>query len=291
MKRRKLLVLIAVLGAAAAGVAWWGLWRPIDSVALTDVPALAAPLRTPEEHDALQRWPYEIDVKGGGDRGRVLVFGCRHTNDPDDAQIAALRARFREFEPTLVLVEGRLGWHFGGAASLLGRFGESGEAVALAVGAGVSFASMEPDAAAEVADAVGEFGAAKTLAFYALRVFISERDQGVLGDDLNAEFAALLRKRGKRTGLADALPDLAAFERFWQEHGTGVDWRVLPARALWRNAGDAWTQRLAERINAFRDRYFVAAMVDAVRRGERVLAVCGSSHAVLFEPALRAVFF
>ncbi len=276
------------LGVAGAAVGWWCcVWSPLDSVVLAKVPALAAPLRTPAEHDAMQRWPYVIEVEG--ERGLTLVVGLRHTNDPEDPQIAELRRRFSAFAPTLVLVEGRLGWHFGGAASLLQRFGESGEAVTLAVTAGVPYASMEPDAAAEVIDAVEAFGPAKTLAFYTLRVFVSERDQGLLGDDLDAEAGALLRKRGARTGLAEALPDVAALDRFWAEDGLpGLEWRTLPANALWRSGGDAWTHRIAERINAFRDRYFVAALVDAVNRGERVLAVCGSSHAILFEPALHA---
>ena len=284
---RLLLAVLAVLGIALVVTAKTCVWTPLPSLALVSVPALAAPLRTPAEHDALQRWPYVIEADSGA--GSVLVIGLRHTNDAADPQIAELRQRFAAFAPTQVLVEGRLGWHFGGAASLLDRFGESGEAVALAAAAGVPCASMEPDAAAEVADAVDAFGAAETLAFYTLRVFVHERDQGVLGEDLDAEAAALLRKRGARTGLGEALPDLAALDRFWAAEGVGgVDWRALPAQALWRNAGDAWTHRIAERINAYRDRSFVAALVQAVRAGARVLAVCGSSPAILFEPALRA---
>jgi hypothetical protein len=187
-------------------------------------------------------------------------------------------------------VEGRLGWYFGSADTLLEQFGESGEAVALAHIAGVRFASLEPAFEAEAADAALSFGHEKTLAFYTLRVFIGDRDAGGLeGSDLDVVAGELLRKRGARTGLADALPDIAALDRFWAEHRPyQVDWRELPEEALWRGSGDGWTHRLAEHINAFRDRYFVAALTDAVARGERVLAVCGSSHAILFEPALRA---
>lgn len=290
MKRRTWILTGGLATAAGvAGVCSGFVWKPLPSVALASVPDLAAPLRTQAEHDALQHWPYVVEAEDEAGRGRVLVLGIRHTNDPADPQIADLRRRFRAFAPTSVLVEGRLGWHFGGPVSLLQAFGESGEAVALATTADVPYASMEPEFPAEVADAVGAFGPAKTLAFYTLRVFVSERDRGLLGEDLDAEAAALLRKRGARTGLADNLPNLAALDKFWAEEGLpGVDWRELPARALWRSAGDAWTHRIAERVNAFRDRHFVAALVDAARRGERVLAVCGGSHAVLFEPALRA---
>lgn len=300
MRRRT--IVLSALGCLLAGAAITAklfVWRPLPVRAFATMPELAAPLRTPAEHDALYgRSPYVIEVEvgvgrdAGGTRGRALVLGMRHTDSVEDPQIAELRARFSTFKPTLVLVEGRLGWHIGGRAGLLSRFGESGEAVALADLTGVPCGSLEPDPAAEVADAVAAFGRERTLAFYFLRVFTSERDSGAWPrEDMDAEALALLQKRGRKTGLGDALPDLAAFDRFWREQGPaagGVDWRELPAQALWRNAGDAWTHRIAERVNAFRDRAFVYAITDAVLRGERVLAVCGSSHAILFEPALRA---
>ena len=77
------------------------------------MPALAAPLRTPAEHDritaAQEDWPIACAVDGPQDSGgAVLVLGFRHTTDPADPQITALRAQFSDFAPTLVLVEGRL---------------------------------------------------------------------------------------------------------------------------------------------------------------------------------------
>jgi hypothetical protein len=39
--------------------------------------------------------------------------------------------------------------------------------------------------------------------------------------------------------------------------------------------------------NRARDEHFARVVIDLVRKGERVFAVCGSSHAVKLEPALR----
>ena len=289
--RRRLAWILAFAAVVGATAVWLGTWRPLESYRVASVPALAAPLRTKAEHDALYGpAPFVVEAARQSGGGRALVLGIQHTNDAQDPQIAELRRRYASFEPTLVLVEGRTGWHFGSGSGLLANFGESGEARALAHAAGTPCFSLEPEQADEVADAVGEFGRAKTLAFYTLRVVLSERDNGAWPtDDIDGEAEALLLKRGRRTGLGDAIADLGAFDRFWREHGVGgVDWRELPQRALWRTGGEQWTNAIAERINAFRDRRFVAAIVAAVAAGERVLAVCGSSHAILFEPALRA---
>lgn len=40
--------------------------------------------------------------------------------------------------------------------------------------------------------------------------------------------------------------------------------------------------------NIIRDRHFFAILLDLVKKGERVFAVAGSSHAVKLEPALNA---
>lgn len=301
MRRRSIVLLTAAAGLGGAGLAAaLGLWLPLASPVLASVPPLAAPLRTGAEHDALygpadDPSAYVIDVaapnRTAGRAGHALVLGLRHTNAEAAPQIAELRTRFAGFEPTLVLVEGRLGLHFGSSSGLLARFGESGEAVALAAAAGVPYQSLEPDPASEVADAVTAFSPAEVLAFYFLRVFTSERGNSWPITELESEAAHLLGKRGSRTGLADALPDLAAMDAFWREHrpqAAPADWRELSAKALWRDPKGTWPARLAEHINRYRDRHFVAAIAAAVARGDRVLAVCGSSHAILFEPALRA---
>ncbi len=289
---------VLALGAAGAVALWlaaarW-LWTPLDDAwAGSRVPPeLAAPLRTDAEHDELYaaaRWPLALELEPGGRRGAALVLGFQHTDDPADAQIAALRERFAAFGPTLVLVEGRLGWAVGGLAGATARFGESGAAAALARAADVRCETLEPAFDLEARDAAAVLGAERALAFYFLRVFVSDRDRGELGADVDAAAERLLAKRARRTGLEGTFRSLAALDAFWRsESANAGEWRELPAEALWRDADGSWLARVAERVNAFRDRAMVARIAEAVDRGERVLAVVGGSHLVLFEPALRA---
>ena len=295
LRRRPFLLLLAstaILIAAATPFVQPYVWSPLSTSDLvaTSPPELPAPLRTPAEHDAHypDSRPRIFGLSPPG-HGTLTVLGCEHTSDPMDAQLAALRTQFDATDPTLVLVEGRLGWWLGGEDAMTRRFGESGTAAAIARARGIPVASLEPELAGEVGDAVAAFGAEKVLAFYTLRVFVAERDAGLLGDDLDSEAEALLHKRARKLGLDGVLPDLAALDRFWADASPPhPDWRSLPRELLWRAPDGPWPKRVAERINRYRDRHMVAVMTAAVARGERVLAVCGKSHLILFEPPLTA---
>ncbi len=291
LRRKLLLATVTSTAVALLAIALWTegacYWTPLTPEPLPEVPALPAALRTGSEHDALYPTvprPYALEL-----HDRALVLGFEHTQDPSDPQLEVLRSRFAAWSPTLVLVEGRLGWCLGGPDALTERFGESGTAVGLAWRSGVRFATLEPSFEAEAADTAEAFGAERSLAFYFLRVFVGDRDGEGLGSDRYAAALGLLRKRASRTGLDGTFADLAAFDAFWSANGLTKhgDWRELPAEALWRDGAGTWLQRVAEHVNAFRDRHAVARVAHAVRGGERVLVVQGLSHTILAEAALR----
>jgi hypothetical protein len=297
MRRRLRNVLLVLLTAAVAALALrpW-VWSPVEGVRPARRPSALAITRSAAEHDALHEamdGPYLVELTHR-ESGAVLRYhGTRHVVDPLEpraiATLDALRRGFASRRPSLVLIEGRLGWHFGGEAAAVQRFGEAGLTASLARAAGLPLRSLEPELADELAAAVTEFGARPVLAFYFLRVYVSDRDRGELGGDRNASAAALLRKRAARLGLASSFADLVEFDRFWSESSAGMgDWRTLPAEALWRRADGTWLQCIAERINLFRDEHMVAVLLEALARGEDVFAVCGASHVILQEPALRA---
>jgi hypothetical protein len=81
-------------------------------------------------------------------------------------------------------------------------------------------------------------------------------------DLYDAAVDELLDGRGSLTALADPLARPAGLPGYLHE---------------------VWTTS-----NAARDEHFARVIIDLVRKNERVFAVCGSSHAVKLEPALRA---
>jgi hypothetical protein len=55
---------------------------------------------------------------------------------------------------------------------------------------------------------------------------------------------------------------------------------------MWPGKEDTLLHRMATRSNRFRDEHFARALLDLARRGERVLAIAGRSHAINLEPVL-----
>ena len=66
------------------------------------------------------------------DGENVLVYGSQHIKDPNDPQIEAIDIAFKEFKPTVVLVEGRLGFLIPYVMNPIKEFGEMGKVAELA---------------------------------------------------------------------------------------------------------------------------------------------------------------
>jgi hypothetical protein len=103
-------------------------------------------------------------------------------------------------------------------------------------------------------------------------------------DDPNAAAAKYIRKRLAGTGLEAQITSVGDIDALWRR-----DFAGLPD---WRDTSDAhgmpgYLGELAERFNAYRDEHFARVVIHLARRGERVFAVAGSSHAVKLEPAVR----
>ena len=64
------------------------------------------------------------------------------------------------------------------------------------------------------------------------------------------------------------------------------DWHQVPEEWFGPRKSGHYTNELAGDSGNFRNRYIFRLLVDRVRRGDRVLAVIGSSHVVVPEPAL-----
>ena len=287
MARRYRLLLIAA-AIVAFGVwrfGWW--WVPHYEPTGSQLPDVA--FRTMGEHDEVMRgrdWPYVLEIEGP--RGAILYFGTRHTDDPSDPQISAIRERWSAFRPTRAATENRLGPFLGTQAMGVRHFGEFALAAALAAADGIPVCSLEPSWEAEVAEMKAAFPVEEVTLFYTLRVYLSERGdrEGAALDELAAH---LLRKRGNRPGLTGSLPDLDRLDALWKERfGALGDWRTLPPEAVHPSPSPTRLQALATRANEVRDRHAVRVLLELAGSGERVFAIAGGSHVVKQEPVLRA---
>jgi hypothetical protein len=274
----------ASLGAAAVAALWLVTWR---SPPYYDAPvvALPVPILTMAEYDRVfetHARPYVVKVEG--QRGGAVLFGASHTRDIDDPQLAAIEREWNAFGPTVALVESRLGFLFPGLMHPVAEYGEMGAVAARAKEAGLPLYTWEPRPEWEVGRMLDSFPAARVALFYVLRPYFSNFRFG-RPEDPEGFVDEFRRKRTRYPGLEGTLPSIAAIDSIWRR-----DFAGLPD---WRETSDAhglpgYLADLSDRSNALRDEHLAAVILDLVRRGERVFAAAGSSHAVKLDAALHA---
>jgi hypothetical protein len=207
--------------------------------------------------------------------GALLLFGARHTQDPTDPQIAEISRRWSAFQPTVALVEGRLGFLVPIWMDPVEAFGEGGQVYALARREQVPTYSWEQPLEQEVAQTLETFSAEQTALFYVLRPYFGSLRFGK-PDDPEGFVQPYLEARTSIPGLVGTLSSVADIDRIWQRDFSGEpDWREISDE--WGLPG--YLGELAAHTNMLRDEHFALVILDLASQGERVFAVAGSSHA------------
>jgi hypothetical protein len=164
------------------------------------------------------------------------------------------------------------------------EYGEMGAVAARARAGRLPLYSWEPRREWEIGRMLDSFPPGRVALFYVLRPYFSNLRFG-RPEDPEGFVEEYRRKRTRYPGLEGTLPSMAAIDSIWAR-----DFAGLPD---WRETSDAYglpgyLDELSARSNALRDEHLAAVIVDLVRRGERVFAAAGSSHAVKLDAALRA---
>ncbi|MBX3388983.1 MAG: hypothetical protein KF691_05960 [Phycisphaeraceae bacterium] len=244
---------------------------------------LVVPIMSAVEYDRVlpsHARPFVFRARVAG--GEALVFGAEHTKDPECKQIAEMRRLFKEFSPTVVLVEGRPGSPIAGLGDPVRQFGEAGMALSLARSSGIPTWSWEPTRDDETSAMLNRFPKERVALFYILRPYVSDLRHGKPADP----DAALESNRASRVrwrGLENSFASVREIDRVWAR-----DFRGLPD---WRDTSDefGWPGYLSEIAEASRDvrtEQMARCVLDLCAKGERVLVVCGSSHAVRAKSAI-----
>lgn len=290
--RKWLLLGLGACGVVAIGIglSWWRWgWRAIECRPAPVSVALVEPILAWEGHDqrmaAISEPTYLLHlVPGAGANGALLFAGTRHTRDPNSVQVAEVRRVWREFRPTVALVESRMGMFFGGADAGVRQFGEPGAVVWLSRKAGVPVYSIEPPYEDEIAALTARFDAEQVLLRAAMSVYRSELSAGMVRDP-DSHFMHLLRKRARAPQLRGLFATSAEVDAYWTAHYPGQpDWRTAPE---WPEGSPPAEMFFVS--NLLRDEHAARVIVDLVRKGERVFAISGMSHTVKQEPAIRAL--
>ena len=220
--------------------------------------------------------PYVYESDG------VLVYGSIHTTDPGDPQLDDIENRWRAFRPTIALVEGRLGFLAPGFMDPVEEYGEMGRVYALAKADGVTSYTWDLPWDHGATTLAGRFPPDRVALYFVLRPYFSNLR---FGRPASPEaFLEEYLHRASIPALAGTIDDVGDVDRIWR--------RDFPGERDWRDVSDegplvGYLNDIGNASEDLRNQHLVRVVHTLRVRGERVFVVCGSSHAVLIEPAVR----
>ena len=284
---RTILTWVGVLTVAFVLFAAWLLgtaWYRVPYYEISPSVELEGAILTPDEYGAVidthpRPFVYEIEASAGA----VLIYGAEHTRNPQDPQIDDIAARWKAFAPTVALVESDLGMMFPAFMDPVETFGEIGTVHALARDAGVATYTWEPTDDVLVASLMEQGFTAKEVA---LRVMLGPYFSNLRHGRPDHPEGLVEESRAERVQWAGLENTFATVDEI------DAEWRArFPDGPDWRDVSDQYGLPDflgAMDANRARDEHFARIVIDLAHKRERVFAICGSSHAVKLEPALRA---
>jgi hypothetical protein len=228
--------------------------------------------------------PHVVDVTHAG--SHLVLFGGRHSSDPADGMFDQIEAAFSRVAPAFALHEGTPPAVEMDREIAIRRHGEAGLVRHLAARAGIDTGSMDIPLAEEARLLLRHVAPRDALVFLVVRQLASY-NRKTARMDFDGYF-------GDFFGLIAPPLELA------------IDWPLIEAehvRVLGRPLSvgsvtafetdpmrdDLPTQRIARLSNRLRDEHMLRCLIDALSEHGRVFGTVGVSHAVMLEPALRAV--
>jgi len=205
----------------------------------------------------------------------ILIFGAKHTKDSKNKQLKILDSLFYEFKPTIVLVEGRLGFLIPYIMNPVKNFGEMGKAAALAHKENIPIFSWEIPKN-ELINVLNQKFRSEQIAlkeiltpyFSNLRFGKPESPENYVQQYLN---------RAEWFGLQDKINSVNYIDSIWEKD--------FPNEKDWRDTSDQWglpgyLSEIADEANFIRNQNLVCSINTLLNQGESVFVVCGSSHAI-----------
>ncbi len=263
------------------------IWRSPAYYHVGEIKELEKPVMSMEKYreSAGHKRPYNYYLKN--EQGEVYILGIDHTKDPNNPQIDTISRIWDEFQPDVVLVEGRLGFLFSWLQDPVKNYGESGKAVYLAKKDDVEVYTWEPQKQDEVKLMLKNFSPEKVALFYSLRPYLSNFRFGK-PDNTDEVMESYIKSRTDENGIRGKIKFVAQIDSMWAAD--------FPAEKDWRESSDqygwpkGYLSEMASFSNEIRNLHQCSAILELVEKGKKVMVVMGSSHAFRIEEALRSEF-
>ena len=240
-----------------------------------------------------QPLPYVFEVKNG--EKKLVYFGAKHFYDPEDEQVEEVSRAWEDFlkrtagQDALVLVEGGTRDVAINEVTAIERDGEAGLISYLAAQAGVSVESPEPPKSYEIDELLKSFKKEEILYYYFARAVAQwhRTDKSV---DWESYIRQILSDEARGLGYqSDFLGVISEIHH-----------RIFSAK-LDVNDEDHFNQaedptvitsvssEVARATSILRDQYILGEVEKKWKEGKSLFVVYGGTHAVMQEPALRAL--
>ncbi|MDX1941626.1 MAG: hypothetical protein SFU99_13795 [Saprospiraceae bacterium] len=216
-------------------------------------------------------------------KGTAYILGVDHTKDPTHRDLDSIRFWWNKAQPTVAMVEGRLGFLFSWLQNPVEKFGENGLTAQLAKRNSVKLYTWEPDKDNQINIMIEKYDPAKVALLFSIRPYFSNFRYGKPANP-EKQMDEYIQSRTDH-------PKLKGFITNWQQ----IDsiWKAdFPNEKDWRDFSDEWgwpegyLAEMASFNNMIRDIHLCNAVIDLVQKGETVFITMGSSHAVRIQKAL-----
>ncbi len=279
----RLVLFVAVLAVVGSVWAYFFSWRSPDTFPISKDRRVEYALVSWEEYDtaaAKIKPPYLFRVDPLKE-GAVFLFGAEHGRLPGDAQFRMIIKTWEEFQPTIALVEGRMGFLLPYLMDPVETFGESGQVAALARKARLPLFSWELSKKDEIAALRRTHSREQVALFIILRPYWGSVENNFRLQNADEIVSSLIKDRGDRVGIRGTITSIEDIDRIWA--------RDFPTESDWRDTGfgtsmPGYTGELFEQANNVRDEHMLSTIMDLTGKGERVYVSAGWSHVVRIEP-------
>lgn len=160
----------------------------------------------------------------------VLVFGSEHSKDPNDVQMETIETTFKEFKPTIVLVEGRLGFLIPYVMNPVKNFGEMGKAAEIAKRDGIPIFSWDAPKDEQINALLKIFTPEQIALKEILNPYFGNLRFGK--PDSPEQYVEQYLNRASWLGVQDQFKSVQDIDRIWE--------RDFSNEKDWRNTSDQW---------------------------------------------------
>lgn len=244
------------------------------------------PIMDMQSYDQIRkthRRPYCYSV-GSATGGKVYVVGVDHLNDPGHSQFDTIRSIWVKAEPTVALVEGRLGFLFAWFQDPIEKYGAGGLVSQLSKNDGTELYTWEPTRDDEIGILMKQFPVEQIAMFYTFRPYFSKMREGKPKNP-EKKIAQYLRSRTDYEHIRGVFKTWKELDSAWQKDYPHINWRGYSDEQGWP---EGYLHNIWNASNLARDHHLVQIVAELVDHGETVFISMGTSHAPRIEEALRA---